>query len=417
MSHKYADLPDIDTAPDVYETEDVFPSALDTKDEEEDESPPQRGASAKGRNNDVAGKEEIDSSSLIDPGEASRRFRKAERRHPSRTYYAYPPSPTDTSPPPTTRSLPLSARLRSLQTELLALESELADPSNPQLAKEREVDNVDPGELIRGLVDVRGRLDKIRKEKEGRAKLVGTIIGDDGEVREVEGKETTEKAEKEAPSKPEARSIAEMDRRVGDLENLVGSSRASLDESTPLPPPLLPLITRLNSQLTLLSQPRHLDSVTRRLKLLLTDLDRVSASQKNQPRQHHAATPSTSGPHAASTNASIAADNTTTTTLLPLLTRLSPALPQIPHILTRLRTLAALHTSAADFATSLDSLEAEQRRVSEALAELQGAVDGVEESLTANRTVVQGNVSGLESRVERLLGRLQELGRPGLSEA
>lgn len=53
-------------------------------------------------------------------------------------------------------------------------------------------------------------------------------------------------------------------------------------QTSPLPLPLLPLVTRLNSQLALLTQPRHLDSISRRLKLLLSDLDRVSAAQQHR---------------------------------------------------------------------------------------------------------------------------------------
>jgi nuclear migration protein JNM1 len=173
---------------------------------------------------------------------------------------------------------------------------------------------------------------------------------------------------------------------------------------SPLPPPLLPLITRLNTQLTLLTQPRHIDSISRRLKLLLTDLDRASASQ--QHASHHRRQNSQSSTAGASPANSVVQEQ-----LLPLLTRLGPSLPQIPHILTRLRTLSALHTSAAEFQGTLESLEEEQRKMREALEELNGAVKTVEGSLDENQGLVKGNVSGLEERVEGLLRRLEELSR------
>lgn len=164
-------------------------------------------------------------------------------------------------------------------------------------------------------------------------------------------------------------------------------------QTSPLPPPLLPLITRLNSQLALLTQPRHLDSISRRLKLLLSDLDRASAAQ-----QHRRQTLQPTGPPIPEH-------------LLPTLSRLGPALPQIPHILTRLRTLSALHTSAAEFRATLEDLEKEHQKVHEALTELNDAVETVEKSLESNRSVVKENVAGLEGRVESLLQRLEELGR------
>jgi nuclear migration protein JNM1 len=41
---------------------------------------------------------------------------------------------------------------------------------------------------------------------------------------------------------------------------------------------LLPMLTKLDTQLTTLTQPRTTDSISRRLKLLLTDLDWIAAA-------------------------------------------------------------------------------------------------------------------------------------------
>jgi nuclear migration protein JNM1 len=97
--------------------------------------------------------------------------------------------------------------------------------------------------------------------------------------------------------------------------------------------------------------------------------------------------------------------------LLPLLVRLGPSIPHIPHILTRLRTLSALHTSANEFQGTLESLEEEQRKTQNALAELDVAVETVENSLEDNRGVVKGNVRGLEGRIDTLLRKLEEVSR------
>ena len=90
------------------------------------------------------------------------------------------------------------------------------------------------------MVDVKGRLDKISKLKEGRGKLVSTVLGET-EVMKDEAKEEQEdkKAEKveektedsksEEP-KSETRDMAQMDRRLGELEKVIGSSSTTLDE-------------------------------------------------------------------------------------------------------------------------------------------------------------------------------------------
>lgn len=126
--------------------------------------------------------------------------------------------------------------MRTLQAELVSLEHELADPSNPLLQREREEENVDPGELIRGLVDVRTRLDKIKRGKEGRARLVGAVLEGDGAQKQAEDKQAEDdnaKADANVPVKTEMQTMVDIDRRVGELENLVGSSSTSLDEVNP----------------------------------------------------------------------------------------------------------------------------------------------------------------------------------------
>ncbi|KAH9858582.1 hypothetical protein C2E23DRAFT_880053 [Lenzites betulinus] len=451
---KYANLPDIDTAPDVYETDDTFPTAHDNKGDSSDDeaSAPTRGH-GRSKVGDASGREELDASS-VDPEEASKKFRKAEKKqHRPRVQYVYPPSPSpdEESRPasPSHSSIPLSQRLRLLQAEVAALETELSDPTNPLLRKEKEAGNADPGELIRGMVDVKRRIEKISKAREGRGKLVSAVLGEsDTEDMPETGAATLPKQEKvpenakATPAStsgktrvPEVRDIAEMDKRVGDLEKLVGSSSTALDEASiftgpcsyhtqpcnqqlaPLPPPLLPLLTRLNAQLTLLTQPRHIDSISRRIKLLNSELERTSGSSGGQahsasqrrgghnPASGSVSSPSTSNPPAVPTASSVALQEQ----LAPVLTRLGPLLPHIPHILTRLRTLSALHTSAAGFQKTLEGLEEEQHRMRGALEELQRAVEGVEKSLGENETLVRGNVRDLEDRIEGVGRRMDDL--------
>ena len=105
--------------------------------------------------------------------------------HRPKVQYVYPPSPTSNEPsgPPSPTqgpsSLPLSQRLRLLQAEVTALEVELSDPTHPLLRKEKEAGHGgDPGELIRGMVDVKRRIEKISRAREGRGRLVSVVLGE-----------------------------------------------------------------------------------------------------------------------------------------------------------------------------------------------------------------------------------------------
>lgn len=89
---------------------------------------------------------------------------------------------------------------------------------------------------MRGLVDVRGRLEKVKKTREGRGRLVGVVLADkeaeattapapaaEAKKEGQEGKQT----EKDAEAKG---TLAELDHRLGELEELIGSSSVALDE-------------------------------------------------------------------------------------------------------------------------------------------------------------------------------------------
>lgn len=112
-----------------------------------------------------------------------------------------------------------------LQHEVASLEAELSDPSNPLLHGDSG-ETVDPGVLMKGLVDVRSRLEKVSKAKDGRGRLVDRVLGTtEGSISQpVLGDKEETREQSDPPS------ISEMDRRVGDLESLVGSSGTILDE-------------------------------------------------------------------------------------------------------------------------------------------------------------------------------------------
>lgn len=89
-----------------------------------------------------------------------------------------------------------------------------------------------------------------------------------------------------------------------------------------------------------------------------------------------------------------------------VLQRLSPALPTIPHLLTRLRTLSTLHASASGFTSELTALEETQRKSRANLVEISRALEGLEMSFDANTKTVAGNLEGLQARLEDVQARL-----------
>lgn len=149
----------------------------------------------------------------------------------TRGVYAHPPSPSssDASDSPS-RPVPLSHRLRNLQAEMSALELELADPSNAQLHQETLDGEVDPGEMLRGLANVRLRLGKLQERKEGRTRLMRVLLEDENAPQSSEILPEGDISYPPAGGKAAQLDIVDVDRRIGQLESLLGSSSVSLDE-------------------------------------------------------------------------------------------------------------------------------------------------------------------------------------------
>ncbi|KAG8728766.1 hypothetical protein FRC11_010241 [Ceratobasidium sp. 423] len=375
---KYTNLPDIDLeGNDVYETPDVAPSSTEVESDEEIDAARIRG------NANRPGQDELDNEPLPATEASGRFFRHAERRaRRQRELYSYPDSSysSSRSPSPPRSNLPLSQRIELMKNELAQLEAEAAGDADSK---------DEPTELIRELSDMRGRLAGIGS----RTRLINAMVsGKNKNKAKAEADATqnvgTQSAEPEI-SRAQGGGVVDMDRRIAQLEKLIGASGTSLDESSPLPQPLLPHLTRISTLLTLLAQPRHIDSISRRLKLLLTDLERYNAS--------------------AAPSAPVAPLPPALAELAPLLQRLAPHIATIPAVLARLRTLSALHASAAGFGDAVSGLEEDQRRLRAGLADLEEAVKGLEGSITDNSGTITRNVEGLEARISSLEERLAGL--------
>ena len=363
----------------------------------------------------------------------------------ARSIYSYPAASDSSSEsdsvPPTMRSRHKQAtqfeRLLALKQEIAALEREMGGtlsvttthdnerdaagiaskgPGKRKAAPGKEALKDDTLELLKGVHDVRVRLEKVEAARESRGRLVDAVVTGsitrptgilphayshgsppphghgvvtplsptlhaapalnrlDSSIHRREGSFSgshsgVSHAKSEDAVDPV---IAKLDSRLGELERIVGSSGAALDESSSLPPPLLPMLTRLNAQLTILTQPRTIDSISRRLKLLLTDLDRIAATNTAGQGSGAATSGAAAVPGKAATGTApggttgggtsggsvggSAGVSTIQEQLTPILQRLAPHLPTLPHILARLRTLSSLHAAASDFQRSIDQV-------------------------------------------------------------
>lgn len=201
-------------------------------------------------------------------------------------------------------------------------------------------------------------------------------------------------------------------------------------------------LSRLDHLLTLLTQPRHLDSISRRVKVLVSELERLHESRRKlgDTRPLNVAlsggmtvtVPGTIEVAKSNLSASIAPSGATSGLAVPrpgvggemvppdslqkldalfsLLPRLDPLLPLTPRLLTRLRSLATLHSSATSFAETLTGLRSEVERLGEGEKGLGEVLDRLENTFGENESKLAGNLAGLDGRVGELVLRLTALG-------
>ncbi|KZT43666.1 hypothetical protein SISSUDRAFT_997393 [Sistotremastrum suecicum HHB10207 ss-3] len=396
---KYANLPDIDTAPDLYETPDVFPGASQGSESEDEE-----GRATRSKVPEVTLRDGLDGSHVMKSAEATERFRRAEQssRKKGTSLYAYTPSTSYSAAPP-----PFSQRLHSLKHELAALEAE----AQSSLTSSPQDEEPNSAELVRELADMRTRLERVGTSADARKKTPNGATSKASHTESLRAQTVSVDDTGHERKVKDVQAVSDIDKRLGELEKILGSSALTLDEASPLSPPLLPMYTRLNTLLGLLTQPRHLDSISRRLKLLLPDLDRLSNAQTTPSKQgarRQSGPQSLDAVDSSQKAASSSQPSSMQETILPILNRLAPHLNQIPHILARLRTLSALHASASAFDETLSSLEADQQSVRRSLTDLSQAVAGIEGSMESNNKVVQGNFDSLDMRITALTSQMAD---------
>lgn len=215
-------------------------------------------------------------------------------------------------------------------------------------------------------------------------------------------------------------SITTLSSQLSALESLLGPTSA-LSETTSTH--LLSSISKLETQLSLLTQPRHLDTLSRRIKLLVSDLDRLHETRRQLGDTRPLRIALTSGINVVTSSSteqpmtSMPAEDgnlppdmaNRLTQLFDILPRIQPLLPLAPAVLLRLKSLSGLHASAGQFSTDLDSVVARAARLTEMTQGLKEVLSRVEEGLQSNADVVKGNLASLQARCEQVAQGVQRL--------
>ncbi|KAL2155101.1 hypothetical protein VTH82DRAFT_3777 [Thermothelomyces myriococcoides] len=215
---------------------------------------------------------------------------------------------------------------------------------------------------------------------------------------------------------------AEFDSRLLVLEKALGLGSAGMPEfdAGSLPRAIIPLLENLHKQISTLSEASvpSLDNISRRVRALTQEAENLEKARRNaKTAQDALASAGATAPAAPAAPAATAEGGTREDSeqmakinalygTLPTIENLTPLLPPL---LDRLRSLRSLHAEAATAAETLASLEKKQAEMAdeiqqwrEGLEKVEGAVREGGETMTKNVEVISGWVKDLEERMAKL---------------
>jgi nuclear migration protein JNM1 len=200
---------------------------------------------------------------------------------------------------------------------------------------------------------------------------------------------------------------AEFDGRLAMLEKALGLDPITLN-SNGTPKAILPTLDTLQRQVSLIAEstPSSLDSISRRVRSLTQDADKLQESRKAAKAAQDSlrAGKGDSASDDDEDSQEIAKIHALYGTL-PTIENLAPLLPSL---LDRLRSLRAIHADAATASESLEAVEKKQIGMAEEIKKWREGLEKVESALAENETVVSGNVKVVEGWVKELEEKMKK---------
>ncbi|KAF1803927.1 hypothetical protein FB192DRAFT_1421531 [Mucor lusitanicus] len=179
--------------------------------------------------------------------------------------------------------------------------------------------------------------------------------------------------------------LSDIDERIAKIEKLVGSNAGQALDELPqnlASTSLVNSLSKLEQQVLVLAQPRQLEMVARRVKVLNSDLDRLNELKSGRKDTSGLGFGLSSTINPQNTPSATEAANkdgndneAKINKLFATLEKVDPLLNLTPALLTRLKALQTLHTEAASFGQSVKVISEEQTRMTDELKSLTTTCD------------------------------------------
>jgi nuclear migration protein JNM1 len=204
---------------------------------------------------------------------------------------------------------------------------------------------------------------------------------------------------------------ADFDGRLALLEKALGISPAelpSLNESS-TPKAILPTLDTLQRQISVISEstPSSLDSISRRVRTLTQEAERLEESRKAAKTAQDVLR--AAGGDFTSEEREDSEQVAKINALYGTLSTIESLAPLLPSLLDRLRSLRAIHADAATASESLDRTEKKQAEMASDIKKWREGLEKVEEAMKNGETVMSGNMKVVEGWVKDLEQKMEKL--------
>jgi len=200
--------------------------------------------------------------------------------------------------------------------------------------------------------------------------------------------------------------ISDLEERITQIENILGINSITDDNilfpsnnqiSTLLYAKgnIVTAIDSLDQQLQLLSQPRNFDNILVKVNEAIKELEQFINIQKNQLTEEKIDEQVQIKEKVDSLYSKLESTEEYSAIITPLLTRL--------------KTLQALHTEASQFSESIQMFSEQQTSIKNQIKDLHEMISNLSESLEVNKNIIENNIDSISKRIDQLMDRVKEL--------
>ncbi|PMD18017.1 hypothetical protein NA56DRAFT_630896 [Hyaloscypha hepaticicola] len=204
---------------------------------------------------------------------------------------------------------------------------------------------------------------------------------------------------------------ADFDGRLALLEKALGISPAELPSinGSSTAKAILPTLDTLQRQISVISEstPSSLDSISRRVRTLTQEAERLEESRKAAKTAQDILR--AAGGDVASEEGEDSEQVAKINALYGTLTTIENLSPLLPSLLDRLRSLRAIHADAATASESLERTEKKQAEMASDIRKWREGLEKVEEAMKNGEAVMSGNMKVVEGWVKDLEQKMEKL--------